>query len=38
MRRGLEGLGIPTSTRAVHVAALDEGWERQARPGPGTVG
>ena len=35
MRRGLEGLGIPASTRAVHVAELDAGFQR--RTGSGMV-
>ena len=31
MRRGLEGLGIPASTRAVNIADLSEGWDGYAR-------
>ena len=38
MRWGLEGLGIPTSTRAVNLGGLAEGWEQYGRRGPGTVG
>ena len=38
MRRGLEGLGIPASTRAVNIAALNEGWGLYGQRMPGADG
>ena len=37
MRRGLEGLGISASTRAVNIVDLAEGWERYGQSRLGDV-